>query len=173
MKKHFWRPEGSQAELVPTYLRQSADGEASIRPQSKDQRSRGYARQNPPAGEIWHDGRLTASPEPPVITKGWDPLLRIAASVKSGWVSATYIIDRFASASRGDVAADAGDALGKLLRTLYLCDYLGNPSFQTQILNVLNQGEFYRRPGNLVQKMAQNAVNLMRTRARGSPSRPG
>jgi hypothetical protein len=76
-----------------------------------------------------------------VITKGWDPLLRIAASVKSGWVSATYVIDRFASASRGDVAADAGDALGKLLRTLNLCDYLGNPSFRTEILNLLNQGE--------------------------------
>jgi len=76
-----------------------------------------------------------------VITKGWDPLLRIAASVKSGWVSATYVIDRFASASRGDVAADAGDALGKLLRTLYLCDYLGNTSFRNQILNLLNQGE--------------------------------
>ncbi len=46
--------------------------------------------------------------------------MRIAASVKSGWVSATYVIDRFASASRGDVAADAGDAnesLDKIMAT--------------------------------------------------------
>jgi TnpA family transposase len=75
------------------------------------------------------------------IARGWDPLLRIAASVSTGWVSATYVVDRFGSASRGHVAFEAGDALGKLLRTLYLCDYLGNPSFRTDILNLLNQGE--------------------------------
>jgi TnpA family transposase len=31
--------------------------------------------------------------------------------------------------------------LGKLLRTVYLCDYLGNPSFRREILDLLNQGE--------------------------------
>ena len=76
-----------------------------------------------------------------IIAKGWEPLLRIAASVKTGWVSATYVVDRFGSASRGDVAFGAGEALGKLLRTLYLCDYLGNPAFRAEILNLLNQGE--------------------------------
>ena len=76
-----------------------------------------------------------------VIARGWDPLLRIAASVKTGWVSATYVVDRFGSASRGDPAFGAGEALGKLLRTLYLCDYLGNPAFRTEILSLLNQGE--------------------------------
>lgn len=39
------------------------------------------------------------------------------------------------------MAFGAGEALGKLLRTLYLCDYLGNPAFRTQILNLLDQGE--------------------------------
>ena len=38
------------------------------------------------------------------ITKGWDPLLRIAASVKAGWCSATYILERFGSDARGDAA---------------------------------------------------------------------
>ncbi|MBV9118817.1 MAG: Tn3 family transposase, partial [Acetobacteraceae bacterium] len=75
------------------------------------------------------------------VAKGWEPLLRIAASVKAGWVSATYVVDRFGSARPGDVAFGAGDALGKLLRTLYLCDYLGNPAFRTEILDLLNQGE--------------------------------
>ena len=31
--------------------------------------------------------------------------------------------------------------LGRLLRTLYLCDFLGNPAFRTEILDLLNQGE--------------------------------
>jgi hypothetical protein len=34
------------------------------------------------------------------ITRGGEPLLRIAASVRTGWVSATYVVDRFGSASR-------------------------------------------------------------------------
>ena len=75
------------------------------------------------------------------ITKGWDPLLRIAASTKSGWCSATYILDRFGSAPHGDVAFQAGDALGKLLRTRYLVRYLSDQDFRTHIHALLNQGE--------------------------------
>ena len=51
------------------------------------------------------------------IAKGWDPLLRIAASTKTGWCSATYILERFGSAARGDIAFQAGDAFGRLLLT--------------------------------------------------------
>jgi Tn3 transposase DDE domain len=38
---------------------------------------------------------------------------------------ATEALDRFGSA--GDPVYETGTALGKLLRTLYLCDYLSNP----------------------------------------------
>jgi len=75
------------------------------------------------------------------ISKGWDQLLRIAASTKTGWCSATYILDRFGSAAHGDVAFQAGDALGKLMRTRYLADYLGDIEFRTMIHTLLNQGE--------------------------------
>lgn len=75
------------------------------------------------------------------IGRGWDGLLRLGASVKHGWYSATDALDRFGSAARGDPVHASGDALGKLLRTLYLCDYLSNPVFRTEILDLLNQGE--------------------------------
>ena len=70
---------------------------------------------------------------------GW--LARLGASVKHGWYPATEALDRFGSAAAGDPVYEAGDALGKLLRTLYLCDYLSNPVFRTEILDLLNQGE--------------------------------
>jgi len=54
------------------------------------------------------------------------------------------VVDRFGSAGRRGVAFGAGEALGKLPRTLYLCDYLGNLAFRTGILNLLNQGEAVR-----------------------------
>ena len=47
----------------------------------------------------------------------------------------------FGSAAVGDPVYEAGDSLGKLVRTLYLCDYFGNPVFRTEILDLLNQGE--------------------------------
>jgi TnpA family transposase len=58
------------------------------------------------------------------IGRGWEGLLRLSASVKHGWDSATAALDRFGSAAAGDPVYNAGDALGRLLRTLYLCDYL-------------------------------------------------
>ena len=75
------------------------------------------------------------------IGLGWDGFFRLGASVKHGWYPATEALDRFGSAAAGDPVYEAGDALGKLLRTLYLCDYLGNPVFRVEILDLLNQGE--------------------------------
>jgi Tn3 transposase DDE domain len=62
-------------------------------------------------------------------------------TVKHGWYPATEALDRFGSAAVGDPVYEAGDSLGKLVRTLYLCDYFGNPVFRTEILDLLNQGE--------------------------------
>jgi TnpA family transposase len=75
------------------------------------------------------------------IGRGWEGMLRLAASVKHGWDSATAALDRFGSAAAGDPVYEAGDALGRLLRTLYLCDFLGNPVFRIEVLDLLNQGE--------------------------------
>ena len=75
------------------------------------------------------------------ISRGWEELLRLGVSVKHGWYPATEALDRFGSAAAGDPVYEAGDSLGKLLRTLYLCDYFGNPVFRIEILDLLNQGE--------------------------------
>ena len=75
------------------------------------------------------------------VGRGWEGLLRLGASVKHGWDSASSALDRFGSAAAGDPIYNAGDALGRLLRSLYLCDYLSNPIFRTEVLDLLNQGE--------------------------------
>jgi TnpA family transposase len=75
------------------------------------------------------------------IKNGWDALLRIAASTKAGWCSANYVLDRFGSAARGDIAFQAGEAFGKLLLTRYLGNYLGNPEFRRMTDALLSQGE--------------------------------
>jgi TnpA family transposase len=75
------------------------------------------------------------------VRSQWDDLARIAASVQTGWCSATLALDRYGSAARGDPVYQAGVALGQIIRSLYLCDYLANPDFRNVILKLLNYGE--------------------------------
>jgi len=76
------------------------------------------------------------------IRLGWDELVRHAASIFSGRVSASVAMQRFfGSAAKGDRVQRAADQLGRLLRTLFLCDYFSNPDFRREIHTILNRGE--------------------------------
>jgi len=75
------------------------------------------------------------------IRRGWDDLLALVDAIRGGEISATLALERFGSVARGHPAYDAGVAYGKLLRTLYLCDYFSNRPFRREILRLLNHGE--------------------------------
>jgi TnpA family transposase len=75
------------------------------------------------------------------LKSGWDSLVRVAASVETGKISAVLALDRYGSASRGDPIHQAGTALGRMYRTLFLCDYFTNDRFRRELLRVLNYGE--------------------------------
>lgn len=74
-------------------------------------------------------------------TTHWDEFVRLAASIDSGYTSAVTVLMRFGSAARGDPLYDAGVSLGRLLRTIFLCDYFVNPAFRRELLRVLNRGK--------------------------------
>jgi TnpA family transposase len=75
------------------------------------------------------------------MARGWDGFMRLSASVKDGWRPATEALDHYGSVSQGDSVYGTGVAMGKLLRTVFLCDYFGKPGFRNSVLDVLNQGE--------------------------------
>jgi len=75
------------------------------------------------------------------IKERWDDLLRISASISNGTVSAVLVLERFGSAAQGDPIYRAAKMLGRLLRTIYLCDYFTKPAFRREIHRVLNRGE--------------------------------
>lgn len=75
------------------------------------------------------------------IESHWDEFVRLAASVISGFSSAVNVLRHFGAAARGDALYDAGVQGGRLLRTLFLCDYFMNPVFRGELLRVLNRGE--------------------------------
>jgi TnpA family transposase len=75
------------------------------------------------------------------VRQGWDPLVRIAASINGGWCSAVTVLDMYGTAAKGDPVYECGNTLGKFLRTIYLCDLFSNPGFRRELQRVLNQGE--------------------------------
>ncbi len=75
------------------------------------------------------------------IELGWDPLMRLVASIRAGKVSPAHAIHRLGSAAIGDPLHRAAEHLGRLLRTLFLCDYLAIPDYRREIHALLNRGE--------------------------------
>jgi len=75
------------------------------------------------------------------IRAHWDATIHLVASVHSGHTSAVHVTARFGSASRGDPLYEAVVHLGRLLRTVFLCDYFLNDTFRRELLRVLNRGE--------------------------------
>lgn len=75
------------------------------------------------------------------IERGWDELLRLAASIRTGRVSAALALQRLGSAARGDPVHRAADHLGRLLRTIFLSDYMAVNDFRREIHMLLDRGE--------------------------------
>jgi TnpA family transposase len=65
----------------------------------------------------------------------------LAASIEGGWTSAALALGRLGAAARGDPLHKTGEALGKLLRSLFLCDYFTIMPFRRELLRLLNHGE--------------------------------
>jgi len=80
-----------------------------------------------------------------LIRQHWDDLLRIAASIATGQTNAMIALARFGSAATHDPIYRAGVALGRLLRSVYLCDYFISEPFRRVINRVLVHGEAIHR----------------------------
>jgi TnpA family transposase len=79
------------------------------------------------------------------IAKGYEGFLHVAASIRHGWCPADWAIERFGVAATGAAIHQTGESIGKLLRTIYLADYLSNAVFRRTIHALLAQGEAVHR----------------------------
>lgn len=75
------------------------------------------------------------------IKKYWDEVVRIAASVETGEITAMTALAWFGSAASSDPVYRAGVALGELVQSLYLCDYFVSEEFRRVINRMLVHGE--------------------------------
>lgn len=86
--------------------------------------------------------RAIAVPLPiKMLQTHWEQLLRLAASIREGWCSASQVLARMGSDAQGDPLYQAAVTFGRLVRTHYLCEYFANPAFRNSIRSALNHGE--------------------------------
>jgi len=76
-----------------------------------------------------------------LIAENWDEMLRLAASLKYGHVTASLIVAKLSRADRQNTLAAALKEYGALRRTIYAARYLARPNYRRKIGRQLNKGE--------------------------------
>jgi hypothetical protein len=80
-----------------------------------------------------------------LITRNWDDLLRVAGSLKLGFVSAHDLMRTFQGSGRNCTLARALSEYGRIGKTLYLLDLVDDEAYRRSLLIQVNKGE--RRHG--------------------------
>jgi hypothetical protein len=109
-----------------------------------------------------------------VIAESWDEIVRLAASIKAGTVTPSAILRRLAAYPRQNALAKALREIGRLERTLFTLDWIGDPALRRRANAGLNKGEARRAtrsraPCSFIAS-AKSATGLSRTSATALPA---
>lgn len=78
---------------------------------------------------------------PERIKQHWDDMLRIAGSLKLATVQASELVRSLLKSERPSSLAQAIIELGRIIRTIYLLNYIDDEVYRRRILTQLNRGE--------------------------------
>ena len=76
-----------------------------------------------------------------MIERRWDDLLRVAGSLKRGWVTASLLIGKLQSYRRKNALTRALQEYGRLVKTIFILRYLESEQLRRRINTQLNKGE--------------------------------
>jgi len=103
-----------------------------------------------------------------LILRHWDDLLRIAGSLKVGWVTASLFISKIQSHPRQSALTRALREYGRLIKTIFILRYLESEEFRRRINTQLNKGEalhalrrflFFANEGKIRRKQGEEQTN--------------
>src|SRR6267378_1675328 len=75
------------------------------------------------------------------ILRHWDDFLRLAGSLKLGWVTASLFISKLQAYPRQNILAYALQEYGRLVKTLFILRYLESQDYRRRINAQLKKGE--------------------------------
>ena len=99
------------------------------------------------------------------IEEHWDEVLRLAASIRAGTVSASTMLRKLAGYPRQNPVARALREIGRIERTLFMLDWVDDPEQRRRTGSILNKGEarnalaraiFFNRLGELRDRTFEN-----------------
>jgi TnpA family transposase len=67
---------------------------------------------------------FTATYHPEMILNHWDDLLRVAGSLKNGWVTASLLISKLQAYPQQNILTQALQEYGRLVKTIFILNYL-------------------------------------------------
>jgi TnpA family transposase len=76
-----------------------------------------------------------------IIEEQWDSIVRVVASLKNRNTKASLIVNRLSRATPSDRLAKAITQLGRLIKTIFIFQYLDDEDLRRRIQNQLNRGE--------------------------------
>jgi TnpA family transposase len=75
------------------------------------------------------------------ILPRWDDMLRVAGSLKLGWVTASLFISKLKSFPQQNDLASSFAEYGRMIKTIFILRYLMNQPYRRKINSQLNKGE--------------------------------
>ena len=102
------------------------------------------------------------------LLDNWDELLRVAGSLKLGWVTASLLISKLQAGARENVLSRALRDLGRLVKTQFILRWIENPDYRRPIHRQLNKGEalhalrrflFFAHEGKVQRRQADQQTN--------------
>ena len=76
-----------------------------------------------------------------LILRHWDDIMRVAGSLKLGWVTSSLLVSRLQAKPRKSSLTRAIQAYGRLRKTMFLLKYMEDVDLRKRINRQLNKGE--------------------------------
>lgn len=76
-----------------------------------------------------------------LILNRWDDMLRLAGSLKQGWVTASLLISKLQSYPQQNALTRSLQEYGRLIKTIFILRYLESEEYRRRINTQLNKGE--------------------------------
>ncbi len=99
-----------------------------------------------------------------LILKHWDDILRVASSLKLGWVTSSLLVSRLQARPRKSSLTRALQEYGRLRKTVFLLKYMEDVDLRKRINRQLNKGEelhalrsflFFANEGNVRKRQPE------------------
>jgi TnpA family transposase len=103
-----------------------------------------------------------------LILERWDDILRVAGSLKLGWVTASLFVGKLQSFPQQNNLLRAVQEYGKLIKTIFILRYLNREEYRRSIHSQLNKGEalhslrrflFFAHQGQIRKRQQEDLAN--------------